>query len=103
MNNDFIEMIAGMAVMNIDNKLNSVIKGNRNWVIRKESYVCEDGSIWNHAYISKFGEMKRTGLFNERLKDICKHNIRWYYFTYKKDFLKAVKTLEENGYVVRWL
>lgn len=74
----------------------SKIEGHRNWTIRMEM----NDKI---AYVSGFGVMQRRWLLSERLDYMAKHGTCWAHYTYKKDFLQAVKALEENGFEIHWL
>lgn len=84
---------AEMKQMKIENTLSSKVCGRRNWMIKV--YHKDQSAL---AFTT--GEMVRRWLTSDRLSDIAEYHIRWYTFTYKKDFLQAVKTLEEWGYRV---
>ena len=89
------EIIAEVIVMDITNKIISKVEGNRNWVIKTEVYDGKKVAICN-----RFGELKRRGHMVELLKTIAKYHIRWYEFTYKKDYMKAIEILKNNGYEI---
>ena len=84
-----------MINMEIENALNSRVIGRRNWVIRvqntedNERYIC---------YAGGFGQANRYGYLSERLSFIAERKVRWYEFTYKKDFLSALEELKKLGY-----
>lgn len=81
--------------MDVVNNLCSKLDGRRNWTIRIEER--EDVKV---AYVGGYGVMKRRGMLGAFLKSIAKYHIRWFEYTYKKDFKKAVKVLEDNGYII---
>ena len=93
------ETVINLMEMEIENELGSVVRGNRNWAIRTEVL----GSL-KIAYVGRYGAMKRRGLMGARIAAIEKYNIRWYKYTYKKDFEKALKMLEnDNYYKIGWV
>ena len=100
---ELMEMAIGMAKMKRENKLFSNVKGNRNWAIRTERWTNDEGIERKVAYVSRYGMMARRGMFSEFVRVIVKYNIRWYEFTYKKDFEEAIKLLEVDGYSINWL
>lgn len=97
------EMVIELTKMDIENKLFSNVKGNRNWAIQTKRYINDDGIELKWAYVARYGMMERRGCFSEFLTDIAKYHIRWYKFTYKKDFEEAIKILESDGYEIYWL
>ena len=86
--------------MDEENNIMSIIKGNRNWGIKTE-IVPESGK--KYAYIGRYGALCRRGLMSELIKNIIKYHIRWFEYTYKKDFESAVAMLENNNYIIRWI
>lgn len=72
------------------------VRGRRNWVIRMEM---KD----RKAYVGGMGVMDKRGLMSEFLVMMEKHGTTWAEYTYKKDFLTAVKALEEIGFNIYWM
>lgn len=92
-----VKMMSNLVAMEIENNSHSKINGRRNWVIRTEIYDGEKCVVFHGA----FGEGERRGwLAPESLKNIEKYSIRWYKYTYKKDYLKALEELKNDGYKV---
>ena len=81
--------------MDVVNNLCSKLDGRRNWAIRIEER--EDRKV---AYVGGYGRMADCRMMSAYLKEIAKYHIRWFKYTYKKDFKKAVKVLEDNGYII---
>ena len=93
------ETVVSLMKMEIENELGSVVRGNRNWAIK--TMVLGELKI---AYVGRYGAMKRRGLMGDRIAAIEKYNIRWYKYTYKRDFEKALKMLEnDNYYAIDWV
>lgn len=74
----------------------SKVRGRRNWAIRMEM---KD----RMAYVGGMGVMDRRGLMSEFLVLMERHGTTWAEYTYKKDFLTAIKALEEIGFDIRWI
>lgn len=72
------------------------VRGRRNWVIRMEM---KD----RKAYVGGMGTMHRRGLMSEFLAWMSEHGTTWAEYTYKKEFLAAIKALEEIGFDIRWI
>lgn len=72
------------------------VRGRRNWVIRMEM---KD----RKAYVGGMGAMNRRELMSEPLVWMGKHDTTWAEYTYKKDFLTAIKALEEIGFDICWI
>lgn len=92
------EMAVGLMKMEVENELMSIVRGNRNWVIKTLDYG--DMKV---AHVGKIGAMRRYGEMGEMISAIVKYNIRWYEYTYKRDFDKTWKMLEDNGYKIYWI
>lgn len=88
-----LEIIQGLTEMMIDNELHSKVSGNRNWIIKVEN--ADSGN----RYITYAGRPGNASYFMQRgfITDIVKYKIRWYYFTYKKDFDEAIEKLTSIG------
>ena len=97
------EMVLNLISMEYENDLYSEIKGNRNWCIRTEHYITPNGQEIKTAYVGKFGALARRGFLSELVSNIGKYHIRWYEFTYKKDFEKNITRLAENEFSIRWI
>ena len=80
-----------------EQKLASIVRGRKNYVIRTEM----DNGVT--AYVGTLKALHDKGLKAAFLVDVVKYHIRWFYFTYKKDFMTAVNILEENGCEVIWI
>lgn len=66
--------------------IQSIVTSRRNYVI-----ATYDGKIF---YKGGMGEAKNRSIFSCWLRDL--HHYRWYYFTYVKDFRKAVEAIEKG-------
>lgn len=97
---ELMEMAIELKKMEEENNIMSNVKGNRNWGIKTEIFP-KSGD--KYAYIGRYGALRRRGLMSEFIKDIIKYRIRWYEYTYKKDFEEAVTMLENNNYNIRWI
>ena len=84
-----------MVKMDVENTLGSKVDGRRNWAIRIEKH----GEV-KVAYVGGFGKMAKRNLMGAYIRTIAKYQIRWFEYTYKKDFKAAVKTLEDTDYVI---
>ena len=86
---EITKMAMNLKLMETENNIVSKVDGRRNWFIRTEIRN-------NHLLIYNcgFGEAKNKGLTSCRLFDIPKYNIRFYTFTYKKNYKKALETLQ---------
>lgn len=90
------EIISGLTEMVIENEINSKVEGRRNWVIRTE--VRNGKKVI--PYAGGYGRAVDIGWVGpELITTIVKNSIRWYEFTYKKDYLEALKKLENKGFV----
>jgi hypothetical protein len=97
---ELMEMALEIKKMDEENKIMSVLRGNRNWGIRIE-IMPESGN--KYAYIGRYGTLERRGLLSELISEIVKYHIRWFTYTYKKDFEEAITMLENNNYKIRWI
>lgn len=100
---ELMEMAINLINMDYENSLYSEVKGNRNWSIRTEHYVIADNEEIKIAYVGRHGALERRHMFSEFIRDIIKYNIRWYNYTYKKDFEKNITRLAENGFYIKWI
>ena len=87
-----------LKLMDIENTCGSKVEGKRNWMVQIRT--TDNLKV---AYVGTHGQMTRRGFNCEMIEDIVKYSIRWFFFTYKKDLLNTLKTLEESGYSVQWL
>ena len=94
---ELLKMALDLKKMTEENKVMSIIRGNRNWEIKTTNY---NGR--KCAYVGRHGAMKRNGQLGAFIRDIGKYNIRWYTYTYKKDFDDALTMLEKNNYEIWW-
>ncbi len=90
---ELTKIVVELVKMDVENTLGSKVDGRRNWAIRIENH---DGV--KVAYAGGYGRMARRNLLGEYVRIIKKNQIRWFEYTYKKDFKTAVKALEEAGY-----
>ncbi len=74
----------------------SKVEGRRNYTIRMEM---KD----KRAYVGGNGAMERRHLTSEYLTYIANHGTCWANYTYKKDFMNAIKALENNGFLIYWI
>lgn len=92
---ELTKIAVGLVQMDIENTLGSKVKGRRNWAIRIENH---DGK--KIAWVGGYGQMRRRNLLGEYIRIINKYQIRWFEYTYKKDFKVAVKALEDARYTI---
>ena len=85
-----------MLLMILKEQLFSKVSGKRNWVIRVE----HKNKI---AYVGRFKALADRGFMSSKVKTIAEKKIRWYEFTYKKDFMPMVFILECANYDVKFL
>lgn len=90
MEKEFTQALAGALLAQLGN-VTSEVTGRRNWVIRTYDDKAQCGG---------FGQMERCGMLGAFLRDMAKHGICWRYFTYKKDWLEAMKAYKEAGYQI---
>lgn len=95
---DLTEIICGLIDVEIADKLYSKVEGNRNWAIEVET----SKSGRKVATCNRYGVLKRRGYLTAFLTAIAEYHIRWYYFTYKKDYEETKKILENNGYIITY-
>ena len=72
-----------------EKELHSVVNGKRNWFIRT---AVKDGKFFVE-YAGKYGNAR--WLREESLKVIRENQVRFYVFTRKADYLKALKALKD--------
>ena len=89
------ETVLKVMILDEAGKAISKVNGRHNYVIRMEM----NDSI---AYAGGMGTMEKCGLMGEFLSYMTKHGTCWAEYTYKKDFLEAVKALENNGFKILW-
>ena len=82
------ELVLAIAKTTIVSKLN----GKKNWMIHTEI----DNEIPRIRFAGRAGqgEVFQTCFISQ----IAKYHYRWYYFTYKKDYDEALRTLLALGY-----
>lgn len=88
------EVVETLAAVEVADKIVSNTPGRRNWLIRTE--VSRKGELvifYNGAY----GRADDLGLLSERISYIAEHKVRWYKFTYKKDYEAALNALRAMG------
>ena len=80
------EIAAGMFDFQIDTRINSKVSGRRNWVIRTEND--------NVVFAGAWGEAKRRGWLRPiPLVYMVEKSVRFYEFTYRKDFDLALEKI----------
>lgn len=90
--------IMEMTLMEVENTLRSKIPGRRNWVIRVETRHTNDSNSKRViTYRGGFGYAADRGFLECFLREIGERRIRWYEFTYKRDYMAAIAKLTENG------
>lgn len=93
-----MEMAMDLIAMQLDEAIISKVDGRRNWVIRVEN---RDGKRVI-TYKGGYGEAVRWGEMSCLLREIGEKKIRWYTFTYKKDYIEALKTLDNLDIKYYW-
>ena len=88
------EIISNLTETIAINDLCSKVEGRRNWVIRFEKNYTGKYHI---LYKGAFGIAYDRGLLTEYLTYLAEHKTKWIYFTYKKDYLKALEALKNLG------
>jgi len=93
--NKLVEMAVALTVMEVENTLHSKVDGRRNWVIRVETWTTTDGERKRViTYRGGYGFACDHGFMGCFVREIGERNIRWYTFTYKKDYQAAVNALK---------
>lgn len=85
-----------MATMEIEGAICSKVKGSRNWIIRVEHKE-------KVAIVGRQNTMKRNCFLTAIVTTIIERKIRWYEYTYKKDFMASINQLEEANYKIYWI
>ena len=89
-------MINELAAGAVEKPLCSNVCGNRNWAIKiDESISAIDGKPFYQVFCGKHRQLLEHRQFSESLSWIREHHTRWYHFTYKKDFEKALAVLKD--------
>ena len=88
------EIISNLTETIAIDDLCSKVEGRRNWVIRFEKNYAGKYHI---LYKGAFGIACNRGLLEEYLMYMAEHKTKWIYFTYKKDYLKALEALKALG------
>lgn len=92
------DTVMNLFAMDIENNLCSKVRGKRNYSIRLEHRENE-----NIAYVGTWCGMKKHGLLGTvALSTISEFKIRWFAYTYKKDFMNVINLLEKNNYTICW-
>ena len=91
---EFEQMINELMASLQENSEVSNVTSRRNWVIRTEVWDGEPIIFW----AGRYGEARRLGLLSEFVSLIAKNKIRWYEYTYKADFEKALQILRAAGF-----
>lgn len=95
---ELMEMALELATMEVENTMRSKVDGRRNWVIRVETWHTTDGNSKRViTYRGGFGIASDRGYLGCFLREIGERKIRWYEFTYKKDYKAAVEKLLAAG------
>ena len=92
---ELVKIAKDLVQMDVESAIGSKVEGRRNWAIRIENH---DGV--KVAYVGGYGQMRRRNLMGEYIRIIRKYHIRWFEYTYKKDFKTVVKTLKNAGYII---
>ncbi len=85
-----LEMVKKVANNIEEGHLHSKVSGNRNWVICLRN-LNGKRYVWT---ASRFGN---AGRMCDSFADILNYNIKYFFFTYKKDFVKMLRALNESG------
>lgn len=91
--NDTIKKALTAAILAESGRALSKLYGRRNYAIRMEM-------VDKDACVGGYGVLARRGLMGENLMYMAEHGVCWAEFTYKKDFMAAVKALEDNGFTI---
>lgn len=90
------EIVNGLLNMIEEEAKISNIGSKRNWLIRVEERSGKNRIV----YAGAFGEGKRRGWLSPvNVTYIAEHNVRWFMFTYKADYMKALNTLKDNEFI----
>lgn len=86
-----LEILTELIDSQISEKIVSKLDGNKNWMIHTE--------INNGKPRIRFAGRKGQGEVFQTcfLSEMAKYHYRWFYFTYKKDYKKALEILLANG------
>ena len=103
MNTEFKNIVNNLIEMDIENKLHSNIRGNRNWAIKLEHYYTTNNEEKKIAYVGRYGLMYKRGFLRCYLKEIGLYGIRFYSYTYKKDLEHTITQLLENDFYIKWI
>lgn len=88
------EMLENLMIEKRASNLISKVEGRRNWVI----HTAMIGNTPQIIFAGGMGEADRRGIFIVSLAEMGEKQYRWYYFTYKKDYLAAKKALIDLGF-----
>lgn len=84
------EMVKKVADNVNETKLYSKVTTNRNWVICLRN-IKTDRYVWEAC------KMKDADRMCHSFEDIAKYDIKYFFFTYKKDFVKMLHTLKDSN------
>lgn len=97
--NIITETAINLLTMELDEAIISKLDGRRNWVIRVETNSNNERII---SYHGSYGEARRWGYLSCMLRELGIRKIRWYKFTYKKDYKAALELLLAIGVKNEW-
>lgn len=89
-----LDMLMDLVVSEFAGEVVSKVEGRRNWVIHT-AMIDNTPQI---VFAGGMGEADRRRIFVVPLAEMGKKQYRWYYFTYKKDYLAAKKALIDFGF-----
>lgn len=90
---EFRTLVNELKEMDAENKLYSKVTTNRNWGIQLQT-IPSTGE--RYATAGRWNSLTHCYFLTE----IRERHIRWFSFTYKKDFKEMVKVLEDSGMTV---
>ena len=86
-----IEIVRNAVKNIVEGQYYSKVTTNRNWVICLRTLENGPRCVFDAC---KFGD---AGRMCDTFEDIQKYDIKYFFFTYKKDFVKMLKALNESG------
>lgn len=96
--NKLMEMAVALTAMEVENTLHSKVNGRRNLVIRVETWTTTNGERKRViTYRGSYSFACDRGFMSCFVKEIGEREIRWYTFTYQKDYKAAVDALKAAG------
>ena len=92
------EMLFGLIAKEVSEGFVNKVNGRRNWVLHViDNYTGDNRMVVFHG---TFGEADKRGCLVNSLADISRRHIRNYFFTYKKDYEKALQWMKMCNYEI---